>query len=260
MTLTFTADALNQACALDPTVCTIAAVGSGTGIADNKNAERNEQLKNFAAALVCEVEIESNAAAAVEELIDAIGDVTLAKGEQILAAVEAAEALTEAELAGVDNLDTLIAALEEVVELALEVEQVNAAIADLTEETPAEEVVAIKDAYDALTDEQKSYIEGAEKLAAAAEAAEVELVNAAIEALPEDADKETVLDVKAAYDALSDAQKALITNYAKLAAAVKAVTAPQTGDMTPVALLSAMMMLSMLAAAALVLQTKKQKA
>ena len=43
-------------------------------------------------------------------------------------------------------------------------------------------------------------------------------------------------------------------------AAVKAVSAPKTGDMTPVALLGTMMILSMLAAAALVLQTKKQKA
>lgn len=259
-TLTFAADVLTQAVAADPAACTIAAVGSGTGIADNKNAERNEGLKNFAAALVCEVEIESNAAAAVEELIDAIGDVTLAKAEQIIAAAEAAEALSEGELAGVDNLDTLISAVEELVELALEVEAVNEAIANLNEESEAEEVMAVQDAYDALTDEQKTYIEDVAKLEAAVEAAEVELVNDAIEALPEDADKETVLAVKAAYDALSDAQKALITNYAKLEAAVKAVAAPETGDMTPVALLSGLMSMSLLAAAAAVLQLKKQKA
>ena len=162
----------------------------------------------FAAALVCEVEIESNAAAAVEELIAAIGDVTLAKAEQITAAAEAVAALTEGELVTVDNLDTLIAAVEELVELALEVDDVIAAIEDL----------------------------------------------------PEDADKESVLAVKAAYDELNDEQKTFVTNYDKLAAALDAIKAPQTGDMTPVALLSAMMMLSMLAAAALVLYTKKQKA
>ena len=61
------------------------------------------------------------------------------------------------------------------------------------------------------------------------------------------------------YDALTGEQRTLVTNYAKLEAAVKAVSAPKTGDTTPVALLGTMMILSMLAAAALVIKTKKQK-
>ena len=158
-----------------------------------------------------------------------------------------------------DNLDTLIAAVEELLELALEVDAVNAGIANLTDETAAEDVIALQEAYDALNDEQKTYIEGTDKLAAAVKAAEVELVNDAIADLTDDSDKATVLAIKKAYDALDADQKALVTDYAKLEAAVKAVSAPKTGDTTPVALLGTMMILSMLAAAALVIKTKKQK-
>ena len=57
VTLTFTADTLTQTCALDPTACTITSVGSGTGVADNLDAARNEQLKNFAADLVVKSEV-----------------------------------------------------------------------------------------------------------------------------------------------------------------------------------------------------------
>ena len=206
--LTFTADALTQAVSVDPTAYTVDSVATGSGISDNKNAERAEQYKIFQTALVSEVEIESDAAAAVEELIDAIGEVKLSKTEQIAAAIEAFEALTEEEQAAVDNLDTLVAAVEELLEQAAEVDAVNAAIAELTDES----------------------------------------------------DKETILAAKKAYDALDDEQKALITDYAKLEAAVKAVSAPQTGDTFNTALFTGMMLLSMTAAAALVLQTKKQKA
>ena len=55
-------------------------------------------------------------------------------------------------------------------------------------------------------------------------------------------------------------QKAMVSNYSKLLAAEKALKAPATGDTFNATWCIALMTISMLAAAALVLQTKKQKA
>ena len=269
-TLTFTADALTQACALDPNGCTVASVGSGTGIADNLDTERNEQLKNFAAALVSETVIKSAAVLAVEEQIDAIGEVQLAKADQIAAVLEAFAALSEDDQALVENVDDLAAAVEELLIMAEEVIAVDEQIAALPEEVTLEDKEAIDAAaaaYDALNDEQKTYVEDPEKLEAAkaalAELEEIAAVEDMIDDLTDEAtqaNKKAVAAARKAYNALSDAQKAQVKNLDKLLAAEAAVKAPQTGDNTNLTVLYGMMMLSALAAAALVLYTKKQKA
>ena len=59
--LTFTADALTAPVTVDPETCTITAIGYGSGVADNKDAQRSEELKNFSAALVAETTVKTAA-------------------------------------------------------------------------------------------------------------------------------------------------------------------------------------------------------
>ena len=108
--LTFTPDAVAQTVEADLAAYEISAVAYGTGIADNKDAERNEQLKNFSAALVCEVEEKSAVALAVENMIAAIGEVTKEDKAAIAAAKAAYESLNAEQKAQVSNIETLKAA------------------------------------------------------------------------------------------------------------------------------------------------------
>jgi hypothetical protein len=59
--LTFTADALTAPVTVDPETCTITAIGYGSGVADKKDAQRSEELKNFSAALVAETTVKTAA-------------------------------------------------------------------------------------------------------------------------------------------------------------------------------------------------------
>ncbi len=100
-------------------------------------------------------------------------------------------------------------------ESALEAAELNKAIADLPNADKVtvndkDAIEAARTAYEALTDDQKKAV-GADTLAKL-EAVEVALVNKTIEALPEAAsvtkdDKDAIEAARAAYDALTDAQK-----------------------------------------------------
>ena len=144
------------------------------------------------------------------------------------------------------------------------VEEFTVGMIDLLEQLPASEkklaAPAIRELYEALDDEQKTLVSNYDKLVAAEKAVEAYDVEVMIDGLTGELDKDTVLAVKEAYDALDDEQKALVPNFAQLEAAVKAVSAPETGDTFHTALFIGMMTVSVMAAAALVLQTKKQKA
>lgn len=201
--LIFTADVPAGALGFDPADYEITSVvATGSGVADNLDAERNEQLKNFAADLVCQAE-------------------------------------------------------------TMTVEEFTVGMIDLLEQLPASEkklaAPAIRELYEALDDEQKTLVSNYDKLVAAEKAVEAYDVEVMIDGLTGELDKDTVLAVKEAYDALDDEQKALVPNFAQLEAAVKAISAPATGDTFHTALFIGMMTVSVMAAAALVLQTKKQK-
>ena len=111
-----------------------------------------------------------NAVAAVEALIDAIGEVTLESEEAITAAREAYDALTEEQEALVGNYDTLVAAEKTLAELQAAAEKATAdqaaadavealidAIGEVTLES-REAITAAREAYDALTEEQKALV------------------------------------------------------------------------------------------------------
>ena len=172
------------------------------------------------------------AVAAVKELIDAIGEVTLESGDAIDAARAAYDELPEAKKALVDNYEKLTAAEEAYTALvdaaaAKAVDDLIDAIGEVTLES-GDAIKAARAAYDALTDTQKELVKNYEELTAAEEAytnlvdaAAAKAVDDLIDAIGEvTADSgDAIKAARAAYDALTDTQKELVKNYEKLLAA-----------------------------------------
>ena len=172
------------------------------------------------------------AVAAVKELIDAIGEVTLESGDAIDAARAAYDKLPEAKKALVDNYEKLTAAEEAYTALvdaaaAKAVDDLIDAIGEVTLES-GDAIKAARAAYDALTDTQKELVKNYEELTAAEEAytnlvdaAAAKAVDDLIDAIGEvTADSgDAIKAARAAYDALTDTQKELVKNYEKLLAA-----------------------------------------
>ena len=172
------------------------------------------------------------AVAAVKELIDAIGEVTLESGDAIDAARTAYDKLPEAKKALVDNYEKLTAAEEAYTALvdaaaAKAVDDLIDAIGEVTLES-GDAIKAARAAYDALTDTQKELVKNYEKLTAAEEAYTALVDAAAAKAVDDliDAIGEVTLEsgdaiktARSAYDALTDTQKELVKNYEKLLAA-----------------------------------------
>ena len=178
------------------------------------------------------------AVAAVKELIDAIGEVTLDSGDAIDAARTAYDKLPEAKKVLVDNYEKLTAAEEAYTALvdaaaAKAVDDLIDAIGEVTADS-GDAIKAARAAYDALTDTQKELVKNYEKLTAAEEAYTALVDAAAAKAVDDliDAIGEVTADsgdaikaARAAYDALTDTQKELVKNYEKLTAAEEAYTA-----------------------------------
>ena len=172
------------------------------------------------------------AVAAVKELIDAIGEVTLDSGDAIDAARAAYDKLPEAKKVLVDNYEKLTAAEEAYTALvdaaaAKAVDDLIDAIGEVTLES-GDAIKAARAAYDALTDTQKELVKNYEELTAAEEAytnlvdaAAAKAVDDLIDAIGEvTADSgDAIKAARAAYDALTDTQKELVKNYEKLLAA-----------------------------------------
>ncbi len=172
------------------------------------------------------------AVAAVKELIDAIGEVTLDSGDAIDAARTAYDKLPEAKKALVDNYEKLTAAEEAYTALvdaaaAKAVDDLIDAIGEVTADS-GDAIKAARAAYDALTDTQKELVKNYEKLTAAEEAYTALVDAAAAKAVDDliDAIGEVTADsgdaikaARAAYDALTDTQKELVKNYEELTAA-----------------------------------------
>ena len=211
--------------------------------AESALAQYKEQQAQLAA--------DQAAADQVEALIAALpAEVSLEDQEAVENARTQYNALSANQKTYVTNYSTLtaaedtIAALEEHAAQQAQVNAVIAAIGALPQEITLEQKAAVeaaRAAYDALTDEQKEQVvnyttlESAESSIAALEAqtaADAEDQAAAneviqqIEALPQEitlTDKEAVEAVRAAYDALSEEQKALVNNYHNLTAAEEAI-------------------------------------
>ena len=223
--------------------------------AEQKLAELQEQAEIDAA--------NKAAAKAVETKIDAIGEVTLESEQAITDARKAYDALTDVQKQLVSNLDKLTAAEQKLAELQeqAEIDAANKAAAKAVEDkidaigkVTLESEQAITDArkaYDALTDAQKKLVPNVDKLTAAEqklaelqEQAESEAADKAAAKAVEDKinaigkvtleSEQAITDARKAYDALTDAQKKLVSNLDKLIAAEKELAKLHESTPTPI--------------------------
>lgn len=171
-------------------------------------------------------------------LIDAIGTVNLGSENAIKAARVAYDALTDSQKKMVDNYSVLEAAEKKLAELQKPVRDVMAKIDAIGTVGPGSEnaVKAARTAYDALDAEQKAYVtnyavltQAETKLAQLEKAAEVEKLIGAIGEVNASS-KDAIAAARAAYDALSAEEKALVGNYAVLTAAERAFDALSAQD------------------------------
>ena len=166
------------------------------------------------------------AAKAVDDQIDAIGEVTADSGEAVQAARAAYDALTDAQKAEVKNYDVLTAAERRLANLQaiLPVEDKIDAIGEVTLDSE-NAIQAARAAYDALTEEQKAEVKNYDVLTAAearlADLQAAKPVEKLIDAIGEVtlASESAIQAARAAYDALTEAQKAEVRNYDVLTAA-----------------------------------------
>ena len=173
------------------------------------------------------VDVAQMAADEVSEQIDAIGEVTLENSGRVSEARAAYEKLSDTAKEKVTNLDKLEAAEKALAELkakaeaALDVSNQIEAIGTVTLDKEAQ-INAARAAYDALADDVKAMVEQEEldRLAAAEEALAVSKKIGAIGTVT--LDKEAQINAaRTAYDALSDAGKAVAADLDKLTAAEK---------------------------------------
>ena len=166
------------------------------------------------------------AAKAVDDLIDAIGEVTLESEEAIAAARAVYEALTEAQQAEVKSYDKLTAAEARLADLkaAKPVDDMIDAIGQVTLESE-DAIAAARAAYEALTEAQQAEVKSYDKLTAAEARLAVlkpaKPVEKLIDAIGEVTlgSESAIAAARTAYDNLTEAQQAEVKNYDKLTAA-----------------------------------------
>ena len=130
---------------------------------------QKEQVTNYNVLTAAEARLtDLKAAKAVDDMIDAIGEVTLASEEAITAARAAYEALTEAQQAEVKSYDKLTAAEARLAVLkpAKPVEKLIDAIGEVTLGSESA-IAAARTAYDNLTEAQQAEVKNYDKLTAA---------------------------------------------------------------------------------------------
>ena len=191
---------------------------------DALTEEQQAQVGNYQTLLDAEAKLtDLKAADAAEKLIDAIGTVTLDSEEAIKAARGAYDALTEEQKELVGNYQTLLAAEAKLADLQAvdAVEKLIDAIGTVTLDSE-EAIKAARDAYDALTEEQKELVgnyqtllDAEAKLADLQAADAVEKLIDAIGTVTLDSE-EAIKAARDAYDALTEEQQAQVGNYQTL--------------------------------------------
>ena len=188
---------------------------------------QKEQVTNYNVLTAAEARLtDLKAAKAVDDLIDAIGEVTLESEEAIAAARAAYEALTEAQKAEVKSYDKLTAAEARLADLkaAKPVDDMIDAIGEVTLESE-DAIAAARAAYEALTEAQQAEVKSYDKLTAAEARLAVlkpaKPVEKLIDAIGEVTlgSESAIAAARTAYDNLTEAQQAEVKNYDKLTAA-----------------------------------------
>ena len=249
---------------------------------DALTAEQKELVTNYqdlldAEALITQLIAEINLVIVMIDAFPDLADITLDDEAEIVAARTAYDALTAEQKELVTNYQDLLDAEARLAELqqavidqvvANEVSGMIAALPDLADITLDDEpeIVAARNAYDALTEKQKALMTNYQDLLDA-EARLAELQQAVIDqvvanevsgmiaALPDLADitlddEPEIVAARNAYDALTEKQKALMTNYqdlldaeARLAELKSMVSASDSFSLLPFHLLSGAILL-----------------
>ena len=157
-------------------------------------------------------------------IIDALPDtITLDQEDAVEFALAAYDLLTEEEKKGVTNSAKLKEAENCLNELkATEISKLINAIPEQTDENFEQAVLEAKQAYDGLTEKQQALVENVKILQEAVQKlnqSKADPVIALIAEIPEEislTDEEKILQARSAYDALSEDQKALVTNSSDL--------------------------------------------
>ena len=216
------------------------------GAYDALTEEQQALVTNYSTLTTAETtykNLDDNAKAnAVEALISAIGKVeyTTTCKNKIDAAREAYDALTDDQKALVENYSTLTAAETEYAKLKADNEAADAVDALISAigkveytTTCKNKIDAAREAYDALTDDQKALVENYSTLTAAeteyaklkADNEAADAVDALISAIGKveytTTCKNKIDAAREAYDALTTSQKELVTNYKTLTDAEK---------------------------------------
>lgn len=205
----------------------------------------------------------------VINLIDLIGDVTENSLEDITAAEEAYNALTDAQKARVTNAATLAAARAAYDKLMADKASVEATIKAINEigEVTLDSKAKIEKAeslYNALSDELKAKVTNATTLTAARatynDLVSVDNVIKAIDAIGEVTkdSQEAIENAESLYNALSDELKAKVTNYDVLEAARATLTKLNKKGCSG-AIASVSLVATMIALGGMVLSFKKRK-
>jgi len=202
---------------------------------DSLADEDKSSVSNYSTLVAAEAAYNAakeSGASNVEELIDDIGTVgyTDSCKDKIESARAAYDALSEEQKALVDNYDTLIAAETAYESLRNEaisdVEESIDSIGEVKYQESKDAIETARAAYDSLADEDKSSVDNYLTLVAAENAynaAKESGVNNVMELIDDigtvgytDSCKDKIESARAAYDALSEEQKALVDNYDKL--------------------------------------------
>lgn len=185
-----------------------------------------------------------NPAETVEALINAIGKVTADSETVIKAARAAYDALSAADKAKVGNYKKLTDAEEKYAEIAEKIAAVEALIDAIGtvkyDKASKEKIDAARKAYNKLSDAEKKYVKNASDLTDAEELYEdlkaaqkvIDLIDA-IGEVTEDSEKD-IAAARKAYNKLTKAQKALVTNYRKLTEAERELEALNPEGITKV--------------------------
>lgn len=210
-----------------------------TNTRDIGNGQTDAVKKKSDRVAITVVDVDQIEADKVAEMVDEIGDVTLENASKVLEARAAYDRLSDNAKAKVTNLNKLEAAEKALAELnaklaaANEVSNQISAIGTVTLDKE-DQIKAARAAYDALEDDVKAMVEGLDTLekaektlenlkADAAAASEVSKKIGAIGTVTLDKEAQ-IKEARAAYDALSDAGKTMVTGLDKLTAAEKKLT------------------------------------
>jgi hypothetical protein len=191
----------------------------------------NLQLLINAEAVIAQLMLDINLVIATIDEFPALNAITLSHEAEIVAARTAYDALTPAQQALVSNYQELLDAEAKIAQLKLEI----SLVIDMIDDFPAlnaitlsdeAEIVAARTAYDALTPAQQSLVSNYQELVAAeAKIADLKLAaNVVVEMIDEFPaliditldDEAEIVAARTAYDALTPAQQALVSNYQEL--------------------------------------------